>query len=50
MPIEEAIRSYMAWLLLMSTGKEISSMILRASARARLKAAIMTTGCMFRSS
>ena len=43
-PIEDEMSSYMAESSLMSTGREISSMMLRASARAFLKAEIMTTG------
>ena len=49
-PIEEEIRLYIALSSLMFTGREISSTICRASARARLKAEIITTGCMLRSS
>jgi hypothetical protein len=49
-PIEDEMRLYMALSSLMSIGVEISSMISRASARARLKAAMMTTGWMLRSS
>ena len=49
MPIEEEINWYMALSSLISTGNEISSTISRASARARLKADIITTGWMFRS-
>ena len=50
MPMDEDINWYMALSSLMFTGCEISSTMSRASARARLKAAIMTTGCMLRSS
>ena len=49
-PMEEDMSWYIALSSLTFTGKEISSMISRASFRARLKAAIMTTGWMFRSS
>ena len=49
-PIEEEIRLYMALSSLISTGNEISSMMLRASARARLKAAMIWTGWILRSS
>lgn len=48
-PIEDEISWYMALSSLIFTGNEISSTIFRASARARLKADIMTTGWMFRS-
>ena len=43
-PIEEEIRLYMALSSSISTGNEISSMISRASARARLNAEMITTG------
>ena len=43
-PMEEDISWYMALSSLMFTGREISSTMSSASARARLKAAIMTTG------
>lgn len=49
MPIEDEIKLYMALSSLTLTGREISSTISRASARALLKADIMTTGWMFRS-
>ena len=49
-PIEEDIRPYMALSSSTSIGREMSSIISRASFRARLKAAMMTTGWMFRSS
>lgn len=49
MPIEDEIKLYMALSSLMLTGLEMSSMISRASARALLKADIITTGWMFRS-
>jgi len=49
-PIDEDMSWYIALSSLTFTGNEISSMMSRASARARLKAAIMTTGCMLRSS
>ncbi len=49
MPIEDEIKLYMALSSLMLTGREMSSTISRASARALLKADIMTTGWMFRS-
>jgi len=48
--IEDDINWYIALSSLVLTGREISSMMSRASARARLKAAIITTGCIFRSS
>ena len=50
MPMEEDINWYIALSSLMFTGSEISSIMSKASARARLKAAIMTTGCILRSS
>lgn len=49
MPIEDEIKLYMALSSLMLTGREMSSTISRASARALLKADIMTTGWIFRS-
>ena len=49
-PIEEEIRLYMALSSDMLTGSDIFSTMSSASARARLNADIMTTGCMFRSS
>lgn len=49
-PMDEEIRPYMALSSLISIGREISSVIWRASDRARLKAEMMTTGWMFRSS
>ena len=49
-PIEDEISLFMAWSSLMSIGREMSSMISRASLRARLKAEMMTTGWMLRSS
>jgi hypothetical protein len=48
-PMEEDISWYMAWSSSMSTGREISSIISRASLRACLKAEMITTGWMFRS-
>ncbi len=48
-PMDEEISWYIALSSLMSTGREISSMISRASLRACLKAEIMTTGWIFRS-
>ena len=44
MPMEDEIKLYMALSSLMSTGNEISSIISKASARARLKAEMITTG------
>lgn len=49
MPIEDEIKLYMALSSLMLTGREMSSTISRASARALLKADMMTTGWIFRS-
>lgn len=49
-PMDEEIRPYMALSSWISIGRETSSIIWRASARARLKAEMMTTGWMFRSS
>ena len=46
-PMEEDISWYMALSSLIFTGREISSTMSRASASARLKAAIMTTGWIF---
>ena len=48
-PIEEDISWYMALSSSISTGREISSMISRASFRACLKAEMITTGWMLRS-
>ena len=50
MAIEEEMIWYMAWSSFTLTGSEISSIIARASARALLKADMMTTGCILRSS
>ena len=50
MPMEEEMSWYIALSSLMSTGMETEVMIARASARARLKAEMMTTGWMLRSS
>ena len=44
------MRLYMALSSLTLTGNDISSTILSASAKARLKADMMTTGWIFRSS
>ena len=49
-PIEDEMSWYMALSSSTSIGREISSMISRASFRARLKAEMMTTGWMLRSS
>lgn len=49
MPIEDEIKLYIALSSLMLTGRDMSSIISRASARALLKADIITTGWMFRS-
>lgn len=49
-PIEDEIRLNMALSSLTSMGREISSIISSASFNARLKAEMMTTGWMFRSS
>ena len=50
MPIEDEIRLFIALSSLMLTGREISSIMFKASVRARLNAEMMTTGCIFRSS
>jgi hypothetical protein len=49
-PIELDMSPYIDSSLWMSTGREISSIMSKASARARLKAEMMTTGWIFRSS
>lgn len=49
-PMEEEISWVIASSSVMSTGLEMEVMMSRASARARLKADIMTTGWMLRSS
>lgn len=49
-PIEDEMRVYICSSLVVSTGIEMSSIVARASDSARLKAEMMTTGWMLRSS
>ena len=49
-PMEDSMREIMASSSFVLTGIETSLTIVRASARARLKACIITTGWMLRSS